>query len=602
MNGNQGGDEDGHTGMSVEEFLAHADLTGALSGPERRALSAKLEPVTVLGGEYLMREGDIADALFFVVHGRLGVVAGTGASSHMVGTIAAGAVVGELALLAETPRLASVVALRDTELLRLSKDAFEALMTEHPAALRAITRTVVQRLAERGIAPRAAERTIAVVGLDGAADAAAVADFAMRLVDGLRRYGRVTALDVHRADDRPGALPDALHHAEDENAFVLLTGAMSPAEVEASVRSSDVVLAVITDLTADTTRAASLFSPASGDPMIVPERHLVVLHDDGATPVGADAWATALDTDRVLHLRPGAGDVARVARLLAERSVGVALGGGGARGFAHLGVLRALDEAGIAVDAIGGTSIGAIVAGFYAMGWSADERDERAIEALTRSGSLFGVTLPVLSLSSASRLEALLTDERYFGQRQIEDLLLPYCCVSADLSSAERVVHTRGPLALSVRASASLPGVLPPVAVDGRWLVDGGVLDNLPARSVRDRNGGGPMVAVDIRPKIDVSMSPPIGASVSGWSLVGRRGPSGERTMPSLVDVLVRSNGLGSIRAQQEALAASPVDLLLRPPVTNHRVLDFRHGPALIRRAYEYTITSLESAPKHLWP
>ena len=153
-----------------------------------------------------------------------------------------------------------------------------------------------------------------------------------------------------------------------------------------------------------------------------------------------------------------------MARLLTGQGLGLVLGGGGPRGFAHLGVMQALDEAGVEVDAVGGTSIGAIMAGLRAMDLDHEARRERATTALVHSGNLFSPTLPVLSLSSARRVRRLLEDPRYFGDVAIEQCWLPYFCVSANLTRAETVVHDRGPMAAAVRASLSLPGVFPPSA------------------------------------------------------------------------------------------------------------------------------------------
>lgn len=597
------GTEHGTTADSAAAFLAHAELTAGLDDAARASLAAELEPVTLRSGEVLLREGDVGDALYFVVHGRLGALVDSDDGPRMVGRVSPGAVVGELALLGNTARLATVVALRDTELLRLSRESFDRITSEHPSTLRAISATVVQRLAERSTVPRAASRTVAIIGGGKTPHEQLLSAFREELGVALQRYGRVGVVDAAADDPDPVALAGQLHAAEDDAEFVLLATTGSDAGVRWSVRSADVVLLVAGANEQPAPDLAALLADAGGEQRsLAPQTHAIVLHAGRGAPEGAAQWLDLAGGDSVFHLRSNTEDVERIARFLAGRSVGVALGGGGARGFAHLGVLRALDEAGIAIDVIGGSSIGALVAGFYAMGWDADEREERALEALTRSGPLFGVTLPVLSLSSATKLQSLLTHDRYFGERQIEDLWLPYCCVSADLGSAQTVVHRRGPLALSVRASASLPGVLPPVALDGRWLVDGGVLDNLPVTAVRAANGDGPMIAVDIRPKVDLSLSPSLGPAVSGWALVGRRGKDAEQRVPSLLDVLVRSNGLGSVRALQDALAERPVDLLLEPPVANHRVLDFRRGPALIQTAYEETLAALESAPGQLWP
>lgn len=594
-------DDDCPEGLDdVLAFLATAEITSGLDDAARRRIAAELHPLALSSGQYLVRQGETGDSLYLLVTGRLGVIAATEAGPTVVGRIDPGAVVGELAVLADTPRLASVVALRDSRLLRLSRAAFDAVAEEHPRLLRAAAATVVQRLGERGHAAPSSDRTVAVIPAATASDAAVVEATVSSLMTSLGRYGTVGVMAWDAGSD-DATRAQTLQRHEAESAFVLLTGDGGDDASRWCLRHADAVV-LVARATDDLLPGAAERAVADVrvDPLTAPDIYLLLSHVGAAEPTGTGRWLDALGVDSVFHARGD--ETSRLARFLAGRAVGVALGGGGARGFAHLGVLRALDEAGVAVDAIGGTSIGALVAAFYAMGWTADEREERALEALTRSGPLFGVTLPVLSLSSAARLQRLLTDPRYLGTRRIEDLPLSYCCVSADLGRAETVVHRRGQLASSVRASLSLPGVLPPVASADRWLVDGGVLDNLPVTAVRTRNGGGPLIAVDIRPQIDLSMTPHFGASVSGWSLLRRRYRNAAERLPSLLDILVRSNSLGSIAAQTRSLAAQPAELLLQPPVSTIRILDFRRAPALMQAGYEHTMAALEEADAALWP
>ena len=585
------------------EFLGRANVTADLDARTLQALAPRLTPVALTSGEYLMHQGEVGDAMYFVVTGRLRVVL-EGDDPHIIGRIGAGAIVGELALLADEPRFASVIAARDTDLLRLAREDFEEIIGAAPGLLRAVASTVVRRLGERGRAAPVPDRTIAVVAAGSPEDPRLLDDFVRSLRQTLQRYGPTTVIqpgDVTDADQAD--LSRRLQRDEERNAFVLLVGA--GAAVPWTLRHADVVLLVANADDETGQGAAQQHLPElRANPVTAPQVYLALQHPRSRDLLHkTEGWLTASGADGVFHLRLQSGEVDRVARHIAGRAVGLALGGGGARGFAHLGVLRALEEARVPIDVIGGTSIGALVAAFYAMGWDADEREARAIEALVGNGALFGVTLPVLSLSSAVKVQRLLTDERYLGERNIEDLWSTFCCVSADLGRAEPVVHDRGSLALAVRASISLPGILPPVAQEGRWLIDGGVLDNLPTETIRERTNGGPLIAVDIRPQIDLSMTPAFGTSVSGWSLVGQRlsRRQEQAPLPSLVDVFMRASGLGSIRAQQESLHRGPADLLLRPPVGTHRILDFRHGPNLIRSAYEYTVDALEAAPRSLW-
>jgi predicted acylesterase/phospholipase RssA len=175
----------------------------------------------------------------------------------------------------------------------------------------------------------------------------------------------------------------------------------------------------------------------------------------------------------------------------------VVLSGGAAKGFAHIGVLRALEEAGVPVDQIGGTSMGSVIAAQYAAGATPGEMLE--LNRLWASHSpLRDLTLPVIALVSGTSGLALL--ERMFGDRRIEDLWLDYFCVSANLTHSHVVVHRDGLLRQWVRASVAIPGIVPPLRLEnGDLLVDGAVLNNLPADIVRGL-GAGCVVAVDVTP------------------------------------------------------------------------------------------------------
>ena len=171
------------------------------------------------------------------------------------------------------------------------------------------------------------------------------------------------------------------------------------------------------------------------------------------------------------------------------------------------------------IDVVGGTSIEAVMAALCAQGFTHDERVERSVTAFTRSGRLIRPTLPLIALSSGRRVDRLLAD--HLGAAPIEDLPRRFFCVSANLTRAEEVVHERGALWRAVRASLSLPGLLPPVYADGDLLVDGAVLDNVPAGVMRARIGSGSVVAVDLLPEVESATAAPFDLGLSGW-LIGQ--------------------------------------------------------------------------------
>jgi NTE family protein len=281
----------------------------------------------------------------------------------------------------------------------------------------------------------------------------------------------------------------------------------------------------------------------------------------------------------------------------ARRGLTLALGGGGARGLAHIGVLEVLAEAGLPVKAVVGTSIGAEIGAFLAGGMSVARMREVATAFDWRLVlQLFFPDLPGGGLVSGKRILAWL-DEQIGGLR-IEELPMPFAAVAADLESGEEVVLDRGLLVEAVRASISLPGTLAPLRVGGRVLVDGGVVNQVPADVAR-RLHGGPVLAVAVHAASQAWSRP--ARPQGGWGervrqllaepWVGKAGAlkegllaeAQEESGADLVDwsarlVLQRASLISQAELVRLKLAASPPDLLLVPDVRDVKVLEFHRA------------------------
>ncbi len=214
------------------------------------------------------------------------------------------------------------------------------------------------------------------------------------------------------------------------------------------------------------------------------------------------AVAVAREVERIyLQQQDTPGDHESLARFLTGHATGIVLGGGGARGFAHLGVLRALEEANIPIDLIGGNSMGALIGAQYACGIGFDDIRENILR-FTRTGER--PSLPVISVLCGRRIEREL--RRLFGDATADALWRPYFAAACNLSQACTTVQDTGPLWRAVLASNSPAGLLPPVLLNGDLLVDGALLDNVPAEAMRTRLGtklekrrdNGTVIAVDV--------------------------------------------------------------------------------------------------------
>jgi predicted acylesterase/phospholipase RssA/CRP-like cAMP-binding protein len=594
---------------NVHRDFWHARLATHLSGlfdaadPAALAeLEADAEWVSLRGGETLFRLGDPGDAAYIVVSGRLRAVDDT-AGERTLSDIGVGETVGEMALLTSDRRSATVYAVRDSLLARLSAEVFHRLIERHPYVLQRISGLLIQRLRRQDAGSahtRALVRTIAVVP---AGTGSGIRAFTQRLAAALAAQGATLLLDARCVHDAlgpqlaPGPQGDAsspqivqwLNEREIAYRFVLYQADASPSEwTERAVRQADHLL-FVADAEAD---------PEPGEV----ERHLqahwpgsrfpraslaLVRPAAGRAPGGTSAFLTARRVDCHYHVAlDSADDFARVARCLTGAGVGLVLGGGGARGFAHLGVLRALAELGVPIDWVCGTSSGAYVGAMAAQGLGPEAAHARCKEHFS---SLRDPTLPLVALLAGRRIRARL--EQAFGGVQIEDLALPFFCISTNLSRATQAVHERGSLLRAIRASISLPGILPPVSIERDLHVDGGLVNNLPIDVMADKPEIGAVLAVDVSADIEMRAPADLEAEISGWDVLWRRlNPRSARgEVPSIMSLLTRSSLVASVFWTRQRRTAEAASLYLRVPVTDLRLLAFERIDEIAARGYEST-------------
>jgi predicted acylesterase/phospholipase RssA len=573
----------------VEIVLSGVPLFAA-GGPEVIArMAERAERTRLAAGDWLFRTGDPADSLYVVASGRIEAVLDD--EEHtLVRTLGRGDVIGELALLTGAPRSSSVRARRDAELVRLAGVELAALLREQPDAALALTRALSQQLQESRAREDEAPpvpSTIAIVPLH---DGLPVRALRNALVAELGRGGRVIELDGSGAPDdtERARLLDRLEPDHDQ--VLLITGSADEQDPWTAfcLRQADRVVAVA--------------GPAAVSPALPARMRGADLafcaRDDRAGGIGP--WIEALDPARRYLLRDGDGSAAgaeRMARRLAGRAVGVVLSGGGARGAAHLGVLEELVAAGVEIDRIGGTSMGAMIAGLFASGLSIEDAAAALARETVARNPLNDYTVPLVALTRGRKGERMVRG--LFGDRMIEALELDYFAVSADLIANEAVEHRSGPLAEAVGASAAIPGYVPPVALGDRLLVDGGVLNNLPVDLMpRDE---GPVIAVNVAAR---SAPPP---RPSRWRRPRTRAMAAavRRTLTGVEaprlgfgQALMRSVVLDG--GQTDAVVERHADLTISPDVAGVDLLDWAALPQMRRAGREAARAALEAAPAGL--
>ena len=578
----------------IESLFGSAD-------PEILAeLPAEVEAVTLKAGETLFRQGDSAGAIYIVMIGRLRVVLEEEDGAELVlNEVGRGETVGEMALLTDDPRSATVFAVRDTELARLPRPGFLRLLDRHPRFLMSLTRETVHRLRRSSSSRSTASSRPTSIALVHTDPKASLQEFGGELAEALRVHGSVTVLgsgDVPeaRADeaDSSSRLAPWLHEREESARFVIYRADPFWSEwTELCARQADRLLLVGSVESDPTPGEIEQRLTARWKRGRAPRRTLVLIREDGA-PQDTLRWLVDREVDESLHVARGSkSDHARVARNLAGESYGLVLGGGGARGLAHIGVLRALQELRIPIDTIGGTSIGALIAAGYAL-----SEDWQEILRLWRTGfrSLRDYTWPLVSLTKGARLNQNL--RFILGDHQIEDLRLPFFALATNLTRAEQVVSRQGGLFEAVRASLSLPGIFPPcLQPSGDYHVDGGLLNNVPVDVMKQIVGNGPVIGVDVSADAELEADPRIQTEVSGWKLLARRlSPFSRKPQgPGIFGLLLRSTGLGCVAARDQKRQIA--DLYLELPLETFGMLEFRAIEAIVQRGYETSLEPLQA-------
>jgi predicted acylesterase/phospholipase RssA len=275
---------------------------------------------------------------------------------------------------------------------------------------------------------------------------------------------------------------------------------------------------------------------------------------------------------------------------------GLVMGGGGARGFAHLGVIQAMRELGVPIDRLGGSSMGSIFAAGAAM---YEDHDQLVAACTDQFDRLLDYTVPIVSLLKAKRITANLTAS--LGGYDIEDLWIPLYVVSTNLTRSRSEVHRRGDLVTAVRASIAIPGLLPPVPMGDDLLVDGGVLNNVPADIMRADPSIGTVIAIDVAPQHGPHTSENYGMYVSGWRALrkfvghGRRGAgSTENSYPGVGSVLVRTMITGSERRRRAMQVDGTADLYLELEMDGVGLLEFDRMNHVMQRGYDAARPQLE--------
>lgn len=584
--------------MDSLALLSQTPLFAGLAPETLARLAALSRQLDVPSGSRVFAAGEMPTHFYVVASGRLRVQSG----ERLVGYTGRFEPVGEVGLLAGEPRSADVHAIRDSVVLQIERTPFLQFLEEHPTALMALTRLMIGRLRQNQKQQRQAwsggERAFAVIP---AAPGLPVMALAEALVRRLGGWPQARLVGARHIDAALGAgLAQTPFESADDNARLM--GGLNELEarhrylVYASeshcdawatrcMRQADRVL-VLAEASAKPSRLPVLDLARERGLMAPVELVLLRAHCD-PSPHTLE-WRRVAGARSHYFLHPWhEPELAALTRQVTGRGIGLVLGGGGARGFAHIGLLRALEELEIPVDVTGGTSMGAFVAALVACGYDSVEMAQIARETFVKNNLLNDYVVPRVSLIRGRKFRSRLAE--IFGEQSIEQLRRTYFCVTTNLSNGATVVHEDGSLASWVAGSMAVPGVAPPIAWKGELLCDGGVVDNLPTDVMQSLERGS-IIACNVSMESDIRV-PGIGLDGPDFDVLFRPW-TGQGRRPSLAEIISRTATLTADTTGMR-MAAERADHYVRMPVQGFGMFDWRRLEELVERGYEHALVQL---------
>jgi len=592
---------DAHTLLILKSYFGEL--------PENEAsVFGRLELKKLAGGDWLFRQGDPGDSVYVLVRGRLQVWLeaddnGLLEEHRLIGRVTPGESVGEIGLLTKAPRGAGIRAIRDSKLVRISRKVFEELSQQHPELILRLAGRAAALVHQSASPASGVTRNLRAVALLPLDNTIRTREFCADLCERLEMHGKIKVLHAAGLPDAGApvselqagrAIPESLLHwvHEQEDAHRLLVfqcGAEASNWTRFALRQSDLTLLVgeygSEPRPRDWEQQLGLLDERSNL-----RRVLVLLQGSSEEIIENTAdWFKGRHLDFHLHVRKDrSDDLLRVARVVAGEATGLVLGAGASRGFAHLGVYRALVEAGIPIDWIGGTSIGAIMGALMAMDRSPQQCIDQARQSFVGGKPFSDFTLPLVSLLAGQRMRRLIRSQAAWN---IEDMPLPFFCVSSNLDDGSINLHQQGNLAGALEATASMPGIFPPSVVAQRLAVDGSVLNSLPV-DLMWQQAVGQVIASDLAAQLSRTVD--YKEIPSSWALLRSRVlPFGTRyRVPGLMNVMLKSTELATL--QNVRAQGQRASLLLQPDVRRFGLTQVAAFDKIVEEGYLYTCDRIQ--------
>jgi len=586
-------------------LVKNAKIFSALNDKAIKKILSQSKKVHLKKNDCLFKQGDFSTDLYVLICGKLVVTVKPDRNPiKFIREILPGDTAGELGAISHEPRSATIKALEKSILLRITYENFRDLCAEYPSVIFRILDILTERsrnLIQHISSDKPERKHIAILPANKKVSIAQFTEKMQTMLKDIPGIAFISDYDRVLRKETQKTFREHVEELSSQNNFIFYLLALHKTDLAKICLSKVDMIYVI----------------GSGDSnAYLNDYTRKIIHDDEFTykakpelillhskkkkfPHQAAAWLKLGKFGFNHHVRYAQdADWQRIIRFMTGKAIGVVLGGGGIRSWAHIGAIKAILESGFPIDAIGGSSAGAIVGGYYALNETYEDARQQLQElsvATNRSIAVTNLTYPAVSFFNGKDYTEKQKD--MFGSIKIENLWLPFFCVTCNLSRNTQVVHRRGYLWRKIRASTAVPGIFPPVVIHNKIHVDGGIINNLPVDVMKNiTNSFSMIIAVQlIHHDVDdtnYTFPPILPFTVTVLSKLHIAYKNYK--FPPFVDTFLRALLVGSsVKQRENSLMA---DILVAPDLSDYSLLkiDKNQETEIMEIGYKTTIKAIK--------
>lgn len=566
------------------------NLFGEMEEDSLKQIFESGKKIELDSGEYLFKQGDKKNELYIVLSGRLRAIHQEKSNTVVLGDITEGEPVGEIALFTGEPRMAGVLAIRKSVVLEINRDQYHGAVSKNPGFASALTKFVIKRMRRNELEKNveSAPKNIVILQLQPDLD---ISFWTGELKSHLSSlYIPAQVLD-RESDIGNGSEPFMEILESFQGLNILVCSGKDKEWTKKCLLSADLII-LASDFEADhKLYPVEIEHNLHENTLLKRKKYLLLLHPEHAgLPKDTGRWFKDRNLSLHIHTRKNnARDMRRLCRIISNQAVGLVLGGSSSKGYAHVGAVKALLEAGLEIDFVGGSSAGALYGTSMTFSdFEYEKIDSICNESTNIESGINDFILTYFAKNHQKKIEDF--TRKIFGNSSLEDLWITSYCVSSDMTNSEIKVHSSGLTWQKVKESFTMPGIFPPVMIDDRIYVDGGLSENIPVD---------PMYLYPVKHIVAVSLtgSEPekldFNANPSVWAQI--KGTFTKKKVydnPVVTTVMVNSMTLNP--RQKEEINKSKVSLLLEINLRAVSLLDDSQWKKVVKKGHDQTKSFLD--------